>query len=230
MTSFNDNYDYILLDLDGTLVDSPKKKFLLYNTLGLFKRFRKVFGLLKTVPVVSRAIAAMLKNSSSTGLTNYSVLVATCHRESSTPEEIIRHELDLYYHNDFLAWEKLFTAVPNALEFVKQAKVRGKKMYIWTNPIWPEFNVKKRLEWAGFDTNDFEGFTHSQNAIGCKPNVEYYAYSLKLFNLDPSRCVLIGDSEYKDGPARKVGIHTFILSSDKAQSWTDLTEKLVLGN
>ena len=36
MASFNDNYDYILFDLDGTLVDSPKKKFLLYNTLGLF--------------------------------------------------------------------------------------------------------------------------------------------------------------------------------------------------
>lgn len=163
-------------------------------------------------------------------MSNYSLLVATCKAESNTPEEIIHHELNQYYQNDFLAWQKLFTAVPKSREFVEQAKARGKKMYIWTNPIWPEFNVKKRLEWAGFDVNDFDGFTHSQNSVGCKPSVEYYSNSLKLFNLDPSRCVLIGDSEYKDGPARTVGINTIILSNDKAHSWAEITEKLVLGN
>jgi FMN phosphatase YigB (HAD superfamily) len=230
MTSFNDNYDCILFDLDGTLVESPKKRFLLYNFLALFRRFRKIFGYFKTIPIVTSSISTMLKNDSATGMNNYSLLVATCQKESKTPEEIIRHELNQYYQNDFLAWEKLFTAVPKSQEFIKQAKVRGKKMYIWTNPIWPEFNVKKRLEWAGFDTQDFSGFTHSHNSAACKPNVEYYSNSLKLFSLDPSRCLLIGDSEYKDGPARDVGINTIILSADKAQSWTDLTEKLLLNN
>jgi len=230
MASFNDNYDYILFDLDGTLVDSPKKKFLLANTLGLFRRFRKIFGYIKTVPIVSRAIAAMLKNNSTTGLNNYSLMVATCQKESKASEDLIHHELKQYYQHDFLAWEKLFTPVPKSSEFIKHAKARGKKLYVWTNPIWPEFNVKKRLEWAGFDLNDFSGFTHSQNSVGCKPNVEYYANSLKLFNLDARRCVLIGDSEFKDGPARKVGIHTVILSADKAQSWAELTKKLLLDN
>lgn len=226
MTSFNDKYDCILLDLDGTLVESPKKKFLLYNTIRLFRRFVKIFGYLRTVSIIRKSIEAMLKNDGTHGMNNYELLIQTCHQLSGAPKEIIQHELDEYYQQDFLSWSKLFTQVPMSKEFVKKAKARGKRIYIWTNPIWPEFNVKKRLEWAGFDVQDFLGFTHSQNSVGSKPNVEYFLHALRLFGLDPNRCVLIGDSEVKDGPARNVGIHTIIISQNKAQAWQDLIQNL----
>ncbi len=226
MVSFNHKYDYILLDLDGTLVESPKKRFLLYNTIGLFKRFVKVFGYLRTVSIVTKAVSSMLNND--TDQVNYERLVEMCHHESKAPKEIIQKELEHYYHQDFLAWQKLFTPVPGAVEFVKKAKAKGKKVFVWTNPIWPEFNVKKRLEWGGFDVTDFSGFTHSQNSTGCKPHVHYFQTSLKLFNLDPTRCVFVGDSEYKDGPARLVGVETVILSSNKEKSWKELSENLLI--
>lgn len=167
----------------------------------------------------------MLNND--TDQVNYARLVDVCHQESQTPKEIIHHELESYYHTDFLAWQKLFTPVPKAIEFVNKAKQQGKKIFIWTNPIWPEFNVKKRLEWAGFNTDDFSGFTHSQNSKGCKPQIGYFKNSLELFSLDPKKCILIGDSEYKDGPARLVGIETVILSADKEKSWDDLIKNLL---
>lgn len=225
MVSYNQKYEYILLDLDGTLVESPKKRFLLYNTIGLFKRFVKIFGYLRTVSIVTRSISSMLNND--TDQVNYERLVEMCHYESNTPKEIIHRELDGYYRNDFMAWQSLFTPVPGAVEFVKKAKAQGKKVFVWTNPVWPEFNVKKRLEWGGFDIADFSGFTHSQNSIGCKPHINYYKTSLKLFNLNPERCIFVGDSEYKDGPARLVGIETVILSSNKEKSWKELSEKIL---
>lgn len=168
----------------------------------------------------------MLNND--TDQVNFERLVEMCHQESKASKDVILNELQNYYHHDFLAWQRLFHPVPGANEFVKRAKAHGKKVYVWTNPIWPEFNVKKRLEWGGFDIDDFSGFTHSQNSIGCKPHVHYFKTSLKLFNLDPKKCILVGDSEYKDGPARLVGIETVILSSNKEKSWDELTKKLNL--
>jgi len=225
MTSFNQKYECILLDLDGTLVESPKKMFLFYNSIRLFKRFSKIFGYFRTVSIVTKSISSMLEND--THLVNYERLVETCCRESKMPKEIVSSELEGYYRKDFLAWQNLFVPVPGAIEFVKKAKGQGKKIYIWTNPIWPEFNVKKRLEWGGFDVEDFSGFTHSQNSIGCKPHINYFKTSLELFNLDPKNCVLIGDSEHKDGPARLVGIDTHILATNKEKSWEALTIALL---
>ncbi|MBL7543437.1 MAG: HAD family hydrolase [Bdellovibrionaceae bacterium] len=227
MKSFNHKYDCILLDLDGTLVESRENLFLIYNAFRLYQRFSKLFGFINTVPVVSTAIKAMLKNEPGSGKKNYDVLLDICCRETAMPKEKIEWELEQYYQKDFLKWQSLFTAVPGAQKFVQQAKGQGKRLYIWTNPIWPEFNVKKRLEWAGYSVDDFAGFTHSQNAMACKPNVSYYVYALQLFDLDPQSCILIGDSELKDGPARLAGIETAILSQDKLQSWQDLSKRLL---
>jgi FMN phosphatase YigB (HAD superfamily) len=224
MASFNDKFDSILLDLDGTLVDSPKNRFLLYNTIALYRRFIKLFGYTRTVGIVRKSIFAVLNNESEQ--VNFSVLVNTCHQLSGVPIDRIQSELDSFYHNDFLNWSSFFTPVPGAKEFIVRAKAKGKSIYICTNPIWPEFNVRKRLEWAGFQIEDFSGFTHSQNISGCKPNTLYFKNALKLFSLNPAQCVLIGDSEYKDGPARHVGIETIILSQNKATSWMQLTERL----
>lgn len=219
-------FENYLLDLDGTLVEAPQKRFLIYNTVALYKRFVGLFGPFSTVPVVKKSIDAALNNNGNSGMTNYEMIVETCHSISKVPKEKIVGALDVYYEKDFLKWSALFYPVPGAIDFVKEAKLKGKNVYIWTNPIWPEFNVFKRLEWAGYDLKQFSGFTHSKNMIACKPNVKYYAASLKLFNLDPKSCLLIGDSEFKDGPARQVGIETLILTKDKLNFWQELTQKL----
>ena len=226
MQAINEKYECILLDLDGTLVDSAKNRFLLQNTIALYKRFSRLFGRLRTVPIVRNSLNSMILNTKASGVTNYERLIQFCHELSGVPTEFISYELGQYYNSDFLKWSHLFKPVANAQEFVKLAKFNKKKLYLWTNPIWPEFNVKKRLEWGGFDSQDFIGMTHSQNSIGCKPHLEYFKNSLEHFSLDPQKCVYIGDSIKKDSPARELGIETIILSGNKANAWQAITNDL----
>lgn len=230
MATFNHKQDCILFDLDGTLVDSSKTLFLLQNTYSLYIRFAKLFGPVRAISIVRDSINAMLDNNNNTTVTNYERLLQVCEIESGVSKALIEPELESFYTRDFLNWSGYFTAVPFAKEFVEKAKDSNKKLYVWTNPIWPEFNVKKRLEWGGFNSADFIGITHSKNSVGCKPNIEYFANSLKLFQLDPQNCLLIGDSAIKDSPAEQVGIKTVILGKDKAKSWQQLTQQILKGH
>ena len=101
-------------------------------------------------------------------------------------------------------------AVHEAKEFIAWAKERY-QLILATNPLWPLEVVLFRMGIAEIKHEHFEFITHAGNMSAIKPHLGYYQELQTLKTLDPSTCLMIGNDEVKDGPARQIGIDVFII-------------------
>jgi FMN phosphatase YigB (HAD superfamily) len=102
----------------------------------------------------------------------------------------------------------------NAISFIDWAK-NHYRLILATNPMWPLEVVEYRLQIAGIDKNKFEFITNAGNMTAIKPYVEYYEELVTKLNLNPQDCLMIGNDEVKDGPARKIQIEVVIIEHPK---------------
>ena len=101
-------------------------------------------------------------------------------------------------------------AVKEAQNFIESSKEHY-RLILATNPLWPLAVVEFRLGIAGIHSSQFEFITHAENMSSCKPNLEYYQELLEKLNLNPTECLMIGNDEKKDGPARRVGVEVVLI-------------------
>lgn len=226
MTS-NQKRNILLLDLDGTLVASSEIALRIKTIVSLYKIFSAHLGIIKAVPVIYVSVRRVLKNSNVSSRTIFEQLVDRCSEKSGLSAKVIESLLLKFYQNEFLNWRHLFFEVEGALDFVKWAKSEGYRCFIFTNPIWPKINVDRRLIWSGFDLNLFDGMTHSENMSVCKPHIEYYKEALGFFKLNGENCIMIGNSQIKDGPAQHLGIKTVIIKTFTKKKWNHLRTQLI---
>ncbi len=211
-----DSKTVYLIDLDGTILKA-KPLFVFANVFYILKNFFPVLGF-KTFRIVTAGMEALLKNDGS--LTNFEQLTRTFAQHS---KKDLNRVLWNFYRRDFPKLDSMCSPIPEAVKKLREFKAKGHSLYLTTNPIWPEECVHLRLRWAGIEPNFFDGITHSQNWHSCKPQVRYYREIIEKWKLDPKKCVLIGDSIRKEGPAAELGIKVLILNPRNAGNfWRDL--------
>lgn len=211
-----------LIDLDGTLLKPISIFFLLGNVFFIIKNFFPIFGY-KVFSKVTKSLKDMF-NHSEPGKTNLQVLTASLRDKTSLD---IEKSLWNFYQNDFKKLRIFCRPVPEAARALQLISTRGNKIYLATNPIWPEECVRLRLQWAGVPVEIFSGMTHSQNWHSCKPHLRYYKEILDTWKLNTSDCLLIGDNIKKEGPASLLGIEVVILNSKNGpQFWNQLAQTM----
>lgn len=202
--------DTLLFDLDGTLIDmSAKATFLFY--LRAFFRFRPLFNPVSFYLSFKKSIAAVLSNRSDRF--NHDVFLEHMARCGRTTPDAVDRLVSEMIEKDFRSLKPYFTPVARARDAVCLAKALGYRLAIVTNPVFPARTVLYRLEWAGLDAADFFWITHSQNMSRTKPGVAFYTELLARLALEPTRCLMIGNSLEEDLPARDAGIRTFLVQT-----------------
>ncbi len=202
----------VLFDLDGTLLPMDLKEF-----------FREYFRLLsqKLYPLGFEDSKMLVKTiwqgvdkvclndgSRTNGDLFWEQFISVYGKTKEEHEKV----MDDFYKNEFdLVKEKCgFTS--DADKTVKEIKEMGLRTVVATKPIFPDLAIKKRIEWAGLDVEDFEYYTSYEKCTYCKPSPDYYTEIAKTIGLLPEECLMVGNDVSEDMTAEKCGMKVFLLT------------------
>jgi FMN phosphatase YigB (HAD superfamily) len=201
--------EHILLDLDGTLLESSsgrlRVEFIARAVMYLHKRGIPAW---KTLLALHRMRLAVEKPG--VQFTNEQRASQAFSRVLGISESEAHGLLRSMVSEVFSALRGHFSEIPQAREFVKWA-LPHYPLSLATNPFWPREIVELRLGWAGIPISSFQTITHAELMRSAKPRVEFYKELLDKLAVAPERCLMIGDSERKDLPASRAGIPVFLV-------------------
>lgn len=203
----------LLIDLDGTLLGAHPIRlhflFIVNFVRALRSRGFSIWESLKILHLLKLSMrnATHQKN----GITNWEKSINFFSQLSKLSIEESKTLLtDTSIHCFIKASPALFS-VNEAKDFVMWAK-NHYHLILATNPLWPLAVVEYRLGIAEIEKENFEFITHAGNMSSCKPHVEYYQELSEKLKLNSSECLMIGNDQKKDGPAKQIGIDVVIIN------------------
>jgi len=199
-----------LFDLDGTLLPMDFDKFmkLYFYNLGVHFHGKIDPELLAKYILLATEKIATTKNNES----NETVFMN--HFEELIGEDITEYRkmFDEYYDTLF---DNVKDSTYKSIEMRKSVdllKEKGYQVVIATNPLFPLKANHYRLNWAGFEPNEFLHITSFEESTSCKPHLEYYQEVLKKINKSPEECIMVGNDIFDDLPASNLGIETYLIT------------------
>ena len=205
-------YDAVLFDLDGTLLPMDNDLFI-KTYLGLLAKKMAPRGYDKDllIPALWKGTGAMIKNDGVK--TNAEVFWGVF---SKVFGERIYNDIadfDKFYENEFHKAAEITFPTELAQKAVDLAREKADKVILATSPVFPAVAVRSRLSWAGVKPESFELITTYENSRFCKPNPAYYAEIAEKMQIDPARCLMVGNNAAEDiTPAQSLGMDTFLLT------------------
>ncbi len=86
-------------------------------------------------------------------------------------------------------------------------------LIIATQPVFPEFAIRRRLAWAGVEHIPFHLITHIENMYASKPHPQYFEQILSMLGAMSDECLMIGNDREMDLASDKVGIPSYYLTN-----------------
>lgn len=231
---------HILFDLDGTLLPMSQNKFV-ECYLTLLSRYFISYDIEPDAltGAIWKGVGTMIANDGSR--TNEESFWACFTKLIPVKRDAMEPMLLDFYNNDFNQVIRVTRPSPYAPELIRTLKNSGKKLYLATNPIFPECATLNRIKWAGINAEDFEEITTYETYHYSKPNLLYYRELLDRFGLNPAECLMIGNSTEEDLCIRALGVKTCLvtdclenpknlpLTADYTGSLQELTKDIQLG-
>lgn len=205
-------YQAILFDLDGTLLPMDNDEFT-KGYLNLLAKEVAPYGYTadKLIPAMWNGVGSMVRNDGTKE--NFQAFWETF--SSIMGDGVYEHipVFDRFYEHDFNRAIMFTSPTPLAKRAVELAYLKGNKVVLATNPMFPEVAVKARVDWAGLKYEDFDHVTHYLNSHYCKPNPEYYIEIGKVLGLDLENCLMVGNNTKEDIEAgQAAGMDTFLVT------------------
>ncbi|WP_273169591.1 HAD family hydrolase [Dubosiella newyorkensis] len=200
----------ILFDLDGTLLPMDLDEFIQYYFKAITKTMASSFDSKRLIHSIWNGTQAMLENNGQK--TNEDVFWDRMQQEYG--QEIIHTKSDFerFYQNEFQSIQHVCPKNEQVAALIEQLKKENLTLLIATNPIFPAIATFSRVRWAGLDPADFKTITTYENSHACKPNLLYYEELIKIYDLDPETCLMVGNNVEEDMIARQCGMHVFLLT------------------
>ena len=200
----------ILFDLDGTLLQMDQESFIKKYLSGLADKLAP-FGYEKDAlkKGIWHGMGAMVKNdgSSSNEEAFWRAFTEVFGEKAERDIPIFED----FYDKDFDKVSEVAeknTAAPYA---VSEIKKMGYRVALATNPVFPKIATKKRTEWAGLSTDDFELFTTYENSRFCKPNLNYYKDVTAELGVKAEECLMVGNDVDEDMICEQLGMKVFLI-------------------
>ena len=203
-------YQAILFDLDGTLLPMDLEEFTAYYFKLLAKRLPQ-FDPKTVVAAVWQGTKAMMMNDGS--MTNedrfWSVFSGLMGEAVLSEKE----NLEDFYRTDFHQVKAVCGKNPLATRVVGLAHEKADKVILATNPLFPPVAVESRLRWIGLKPEDFDYITTYDNSFCCKPAKAYYEQICRKNDLDPVRCLMVGNDLKEDAfGASQLGMQVHVVT------------------
>ena len=205
------NIKYILFDLDATLLPMNQDEF-------IKEYFKSLIKFLASKGYEPKKLHNAIWNS---------IMSVVMNDGSCTNEERFWQEMTNNYNENVRASESLYNEYylkyfdqnksvcgynESSNLVIKEAKKKGLKVVLATNPVFPRIATEHRIEWAGVDKNDFIHITTYENSCYCKPNTKYYEEILKKIGANANECLMVGNDATEDMIASMIGMKVFLLT------------------
>lgn len=202
----------VLFDLDGTLLEVEMGRFIpryIANLAAVFsdlvspKKFRKKF----------HAAMHNLIFGQANGATNEERLLTALEQDLAIPAEEFRLRLNRFAEQSAESFAEMVSAVPAAREAVDVCRVRGHKLVLATNPVFPRFMIDARMRWSGLSKGSFDHVTSYENSRYCKPSLAYFEDVVAMIGVPAEQCLMIGNDSSHDLAAMGVGMKTYLVDT-----------------
>lgn len=207
-------YQAILFDLDGTLLPMDVERFAKAYFHALATELAP-FGIPAEalIQAIWGGTKAMMKNDGSQ--LNADVFWAFFTAQTGVDRKVIEPRCDQFYSTGFHMARAATSANPLAKEAVRLAREKADKVILATNPLFPMAGQATRLSWLGLSPEDFDLVTCYSTDRFCKPNPAYFTDVCRRLQLDPARCLMIGNDDREDmACAEAAGISDAYLITD----------------
>ena len=200
----------ILFDLDGTLLPMDFHVFVKAYFGEIAKRLAQHgYEPNALIDGIWQGMHAMMKNDGKKR--NEEVFwdtFVTVFGEQARADE---PHFERFYIEDFDKVQAACGFDPKAATTVAALKEKGFRVALATNPVFPSIATEKRMQWAGFNKDDFELFTTYENSRYCKPNLEYYKDILSQLGVRAEECLMVGNDVSEDMVAAQLGMKVFLM-------------------
>jgi len=203
-------YEALLVDLDGTLLNIDLDSFILAYVDALSSRFTGLVEKENFIRHLFTATALMVENSDP-AVNNEKTFYEVFCPLIGQPLENIKPIIDHFYKNDFPALSCWGSEQKAAKAVVETAKAKKIPLVLATNPIFPSTATLQRLAWAGLKAEDFDLITTMETMHFCKPNPQYYLEVAGKIGCPPESCLMAGNDTLEDLVAAEVGMDTFLV-------------------
>lgn len=207
----------VLLDLDGTLLHNPTRRFLEVYFSVINQYFEESSGKTGISDALTVAVKALMFGQRNMYLTNHALLLEQIENELNLTQDYVNETLNGFYKGPYRKIQSCTEAVDASPKLVELLRKKGYQIVIATNPIYPRNAIAQRLEWAGLssDFSEYDFVTHADNMHFAKPNPAYYAEILAHIGVEPDEAIMIGNETNNDIiPANTLGMHTFLTSAE----------------
>lgn len=199
----------ILFDLDGTLLPMDIDAF----TRTYFGEMTRYFSdLISGKELISHILSSTdIMVSNLEERTNEEVFMEAFKVKIQDSIEIYKQRFDTFYDTAFLNVRETVKALPLIRKSIEVLKVKGYKLVIATNPLFPLKAILHRINWAGLNPEDFIYISSYERNHYCKPQVKFYEEVLKDVNKTPEECLMVGNDVQEDLIAGELGVKTFLI-------------------
>lgn len=203
----------ILFDLDGTLLNIDIDEFMKVYMKLLYPRVANMLTIKEFHGFMHESIMAAI-NSNDEKTTNEEVFMETFKTLSGKDVNKIYKNMMEFYSDEYGKIEGMYSRSKYMVKSVDILKRKGYDLVVATNPLFPHIAAAKRVEWAGFNPNDFRLITSIEKMKYCKPNINYYLQILNIISKNPDECLMVGNDVQEDLVASKVGISTYLVNNN----------------
>ncbi|WP_350454040.1 HAD family hydrolase [Slackia heliotrinireducens] len=203
-------YQYILFDLDGTLLPLTVEDFMQRYVPALYD-FMAARG--KDAGVVVDAVfGATRAMAEHPDQTNEKCFWDAFEPLIEAPREEYEPLMLDFYLSDFDKVKGGTVPDQNMVDAVATLKAKGYPMAVATMPMFPLEAVQTRLGWAGLNPDDFEFITTYSNSTALKPRTEYYNHVFEMAGHKPGDMLMVGNNTLEDGVTARLGCNLYLVT------------------
>jgi len=203
----------VLFDLDGTLLRAQMGEFIPRYIHALSAYYADVVAPKKFEKKFFAIIRDLLHNKGDGLQTNEERLYGRMRRELAIPESKMHEGLALFEKNDLQDLQSLIRPIPLAQQIVTGCHKKGVPLVLATNPVFPLFMVKARMQWAELKEESFVFITSYENSYHCKPHSGYFEGIAAQLGVAPDNCLMVGNDLSHDLAAVAVGMMTYLVDT-----------------
>ena len=202
----------VLFDLDGTLLRVQMAEFIPRYIAGLATQCREFVSPKQFEKAMLSAIRSLIRFTGNGELTNEQRLFILLQQQLGVAEVDLRQGFDAYRDSGMSELQPLVHSIPLAKQVLAECSGQV-PLVLATNPVFPEFMIRARLEWADLDGLHFEHLTSYENSCFCKPQSGYFEAIAERLGVAAEHCLMVGNDTQHDLSAAAVGMQTFLVDT-----------------
>lgn len=199
--------DTVLFDLDNTLVLYDEPLFYQHYFPLIAGRFADLLPFADFRTRLVQAVRGLRHNAGRQ--INRRLFLSVFGEGLALPAEALWARFIAFYREDFSRIDVPVRPPEGLTEVLAWLQSRRLRLAVATNPIFPEFVQRQRLDWIGLAAFPFALISHIDNMSHVKPHPGYYGEVCRTLAAAPGRCLMVGNDAVNDMAAGAAGLHTY---------------------